>query len=45
MMKVLGVGYDHDAAADAKRRILAFFDLHLHRRGPAPQPARSTMEA
>ena len=30
--KVLGVGYDHDSAADAKRRILAFFDQHL--RGP-----------
>ncbi len=30
MMKVMGVGYDHSAAADAKRRILAFFDTHLH---------------
>lgn len=29
MMKVAGVGYDHDAAADAKRRILTFFDTHL----------------
>ncbi len=29
LMKVAGVGYDHDAAADAKRRILAFFDTHL----------------
>ena len=27
--KVLRVGYDHDSAADAKRRILAFFDEHL----------------
>lgn len=27
--KVLGVGYHHDSAADAKRRILAFFDEHL----------------
>lgn len=27
--KVLGVGYDHDSGADAKRRILAFFDRHL----------------
>lgn len=27
--KVLGVGYDHDCAADAKRRILSFFDEHL----------------
>ncbi len=29
MMKVMGMGYDHDAAADAKQRILAFFDTHL----------------
>ncbi|WP_138759132.1 dienelactone hydrolase family protein [Modestobacter altitudinis] len=29
VLKVAGVGYDHDAAADAKRRILAFFDEHL----------------
>ena len=29
LMKVTGVGYDHAAAADAKRRILAFFDQHL----------------
>ncbi len=29
LLKVMGVGYDHDAAADAKRRILAFFDTHL----------------
>jgi len=29
LLKVTGVGYDHEAAADAKRRILAFFDLHL----------------
>ena len=28
-MKVVGVGYDHDAAADAKKRILMFFDRHL----------------
>ena len=28
-MKVAGVGYDHDSAADAKQRILAFFDTHL----------------
>lgn len=26
---VMGVGYDHDAAADAKRRILGFFDTYL----------------
>jgi carboxymethylenebutenolidase len=31
--KVLGVGYHHDSAADAKRRILAFFDAQLA--GPA----------
>jgi carboxymethylenebutenolidase len=29
LMKVSGVGYDHAAAADAKRRILAFFDQYL----------------
>jgi carboxymethylenebutenolidase len=29
VLKVMGVGYDHSAAADAKRRILAFFDTHL----------------
>ncbi|MET0863707.1 MAG: dienelactone hydrolase family protein, partial [Nakamurella sp.] len=29
LMKVGGVGYDHDSAADAKQRILAFFDQHL----------------
>ena len=29
MLKVAGVGYDHAAAADAKRRILTFFDDHL----------------
>jgi carboxymethylenebutenolidase len=29
MLRIAGVGYDHDAAADAKRRILAFFDTHL----------------
>jgi carboxymethylenebutenolidase len=29
MLRVLGVGYDHAAAADAKRRILAFFEAHL----------------
>ncbi len=29
LMKVAGVGYDHDSAADAKQRILAFFDEHL----------------
>jgi carboxymethylenebutenolidase len=29
VMRAAGVGYDHAAAADAKRRILAFFDTHL----------------
>jgi carboxymethylenebutenolidase len=29
VMKVAGVGYHHDSAADAKQRILAFFDTHL----------------
>ena len=29
LMKVGGVGYDHDSAIDAKQRILAFFDEHL----------------
>lgn len=27
--KVAGVGYHHPSAADAKRRILEFFDVHL----------------
>jgi len=34
LMKVGGIGYDHDAAADAKRRILAFFDEHLRASRP-----------
>lgn len=29
VLKVAGVGYHHPSAADAKRRILAFFDAHL----------------
>jgi carboxymethylenebutenolidase len=29
VLKVAGVGYHHDSAADAKKRILAFFDAHL----------------
>ncbi|MET0693036.1 MAG: dienelactone hydrolase family protein [Propionibacteriaceae bacterium] len=29
LMKIGGVGYDHDAAADAKKRILSFFDVYL----------------
>ena len=29
LLKVTGVGYDHDSAADAKERILSFFDAHL----------------
>ena len=28
-VSLMGVGYDHGAAADAIRRILAFFDTHL----------------
>jgi carboxymethylenebutenolidase len=30
LLKVGGIGYQHGAAADAKRRILVFFDAHLH---------------
>lgn len=29
LLKVGGIGYNHPAAADAKRRILVFFDTHL----------------
>jgi carboxymethylenebutenolidase len=29
VMRVAGVGYHHPSAADAKRRILSFFDTHL----------------
>ncbi len=29
LLRVSGVAYNHGAAADAKRRILAFFDTHL----------------
>lgn len=29
ILKVAGIGYDHAAAADAKERILAFFEEHL----------------
>jgi carboxymethylenebutenolidase len=29
IMKVTGMGYDHDASADSRRRILAFFDAQL----------------
>jgi len=43
MLKVLGVGYDHDAAADAKRRILDFFDTHL--RGPHVQDTAAARTA
>jgi len=38
MLKVAGIAYDHDAAADAKRRILAFFDTHLRVTGEHPGP-------
>jgi len=34
MLRVVQVGYDHAAAADAKRRILTFFEAHL--RQPLP---------
>jgi carboxymethylenebutenolidase len=37
MLRVLGVGCDHAAAADAKRRILTFFETHL--RQPLPTSA------
>lgn len=36
ILKVTGVGYDHAAAADAKRRILTFFDTHLCEPLPTP---------
>lgn len=39
LMKVFGVGYDHDSAADAKRRILDFFDVHLRQAAPSSDPA------
>ena len=39
--KIAGVGYDHDSTADAKRRILAWFDRYLRRRRPDP-PANVT---
>jgi carboxymethylenebutenolidase len=29
IMRVAGIGHDHESAADAKRRILEFFDVHL----------------
>jgi carboxymethylenebutenolidase len=29
LMRIAGVGHDHATAAAAKRRILAFFDVHL----------------
>ncbi|MGI8768189.1 MAG: dienelactone hydrolase family protein [Propionibacteriaceae bacterium] len=38
LLRVAGVGYDHDAAADTKRRILAFFQTHLRGSG-APDPS------
>lgn len=33
LLKVGGIGYDHDSAIDAKQRILAFFDEHLRAAG------------
>ncbi len=41
LLKVTGVGYDHDSAADAKNRILAFFDEHLRVGAPAAETASS----
>ena len=32
MLKVAGIGYHHESAADAKQRILTFFDTHLRHR-------------
>lgn len=37
VLKVMGVGYDHAAAADAKRRILTFFEAHLRQPVPTPE--------
>jgi carboxymethylenebutenolidase len=36
LFKAGGVGYDHDAAADAKARILGFFDTHLRESAATP---------
>ncbi|WP_299039725.1 dienelactone hydrolase family protein [uncultured Pseudokineococcus sp.] len=33
MRRVMGVSHDHEASADARRRILGFFDEHLRGRG------------
>ena len=35
LLKVAGIGHDHPAAADAKRRILSFFDIHLRSSSPS----------
>jgi carboxymethylenebutenolidase len=43
LMKVAGVGYDHDSAADAKQRILAFFDEHLVQATPAGTRSAGTV--
>ncbi len=45
LLRVGGVGYDHDAAADAKRRILAFFEIHLRAApaGATTAPADATV--
>ena len=32
LRRVMGVSHDHEASADARRRILGFFDEHLHDR-------------
>lgn len=39
LTRVTGIGHEHESAADAKRRILAFFDQHLR-----PAPDRATTE-
>ncbi|MGS0686938.1 dienelactone hydrolase family protein [Nakamurella sp. GG22] len=44
LMKVAGIGYDHDSSADAKRRILGFFDAHLHAGQPAVAGGGSAAE-
>ena len=36
LLKGAGGGYDHDSAADAKERILAFFDTHLRAEQSVP---------
>lgn len=43
LLRVMGVAHDHEASADARRRILAFFDTHLRGQdadGSDVQPSR-----